>query len=257
MAININDVYQTVLVITNKDNRGYITPEEFNRLADQAQNEIFESYFARESGYELNANIQSDFADPVLNTSEKINVFYANSSLTKAGNIFEFPTNFYRLGVVNVSNTVNSVTTTSVADYVSHEEVRYINLSPLTAPVSTQPVFTLVGETGIRIYPDSITSDVNIDYIKIPEKPKWGYLMPTASQIAAGVPNEPIYDSTAFNPASDDYNATAKSYDFRLHPSEKHALVAKILSYAGVVIKQPDVSGFGQGKDQQLQATEQ
>ena len=43
MAININDVYQTVLVITNKDNRGYITPEEFNRLADQAKNEIFES----------------------------------------------------------------------------------------------------------------------------------------------------------------------------------------------------------------------
>ena len=38
MAININDVYQTVLVITNKDNRGYITPEEFNRLSDQAQN---------------------------------------------------------------------------------------------------------------------------------------------------------------------------------------------------------------------------
>ena len=72
MAININDVYQTVLVITNKDNRGYITPEEFNRLADQAQNEIFESYFARESGYELNANIQSDFADPVLNTSENV-----------------------------------------------------------------------------------------------------------------------------------------------------------------------------------------
>ena len=137
MAININDVYQTVLVITNKDNRGYITPEEFNRLADQAQNEIFESYFARESGYELNANLQSDFADPVLNTSEKINVFYANVSLTKSGNIFQFPTNFYRLGVVNVSNTVDSVTQISTADYVSHEEARYINLSPLTSPVST------------------------------------------------------------------------------------------------------------------------
>ena len=81
--------------------------------------------------------------------------------------------------------------------------------------------------------------------------------MPTASQIAAGVPNEPIYDSTVFDPSSDDYNATAKSYDFRLHPSEKHSLVAKILSYAGVTIKQPDVSGFGQGKDQELQATEQ
>ena len=31
----------------------------------------------------------------------------------------------------------------------------------------------------------------------------------------------------------------------------------KILSYAGVVIKQADISGFAQGKDQQLQATEQ
>ena len=66
-----------------------------------------------------------------------------------------------------------------------------------------------------------------------------------------------VTESTVFDTATDDYNATAKSYNFRLHPSEKHALVAKILSYAGVVIKQPDVSGFGQGKDQQLQATEQ
>ena len=257
MAININDVYQPVLVITNKDNRGYITPEEFNRLADQAQNEIFESYFARESGYELNANIQSDFADPVLNTSERINVFYANANLTKSNNTFDFPADFYRLGVVNVSNTVDNKTTISTADFVAHEQIKYVNLSPLTAPVNTQPVFTFVGETGIRVYPDTITSGVDIDYIKIPQKPKWGYLMPTASQIAAGVPNEPIYDSTVFNPSSDDYNATAKSYDFRLHPSEKHSLVAKILSYAGVTIKQPDVSGFGQGKDQQLQATEQ
>ena len=81
--------------------------------------------------------------------------------------------------------------------------------------------------------------------------------MPTASQIASGVPNEPIYDSTVFNPATDDYNAIAKSYDFRLHPSEENNLVIKILSYAGVVIKQADIAGFAQGKDQQLQATEQ
>ena len=48
MAVNINNVSQTVLVIINKDNRGYITPEEFNRLAALAQNEIFESYFNKQ-----------------------------------------------------------------------------------------------------------------------------------------------------------------------------------------------------------------
>ena len=36
--ININDVYKTVLVVINKENRGYITPEEFNRLSALAQN---------------------------------------------------------------------------------------------------------------------------------------------------------------------------------------------------------------------------
>ena len=30
MAINVNTVYQTVLLILNKEQRGYITPDEFN-----------------------------------------------------------------------------------------------------------------------------------------------------------------------------------------------------------------------------------
>ena len=50
---------------------------------------------------------------------------------------------------------------------------------------------------------------------------------------------------------------SAKSYNFELHPSEEYDLVVKILTYAGVVIKQADVAGFAQGKEQQIAATEQ
>ena len=81
--------------------------------------------------------------------------------------------------------------------------------------------------------------------------------MPTASQIASGVPNEPIYDSTVFDPATDSYSSIAKSLNFELHISEKSELIYKILTLAGVTIKQADIAGFGQGKEQQLQATEQ
>jgi len=59
--VNINEVYKIVLTITNKDNRGYITPEEFNNLADQAQNEIFESYFNKQLLYESGANLIQTF----------------------------------------------------------------------------------------------------------------------------------------------------------------------------------------------------
>jgi len=246
--VNINDVYQTVLVISNKDNRGYITPEEFNRLADQTQNEIFEAYFKRQAGYEDGFMLQSDFSDPVLNVSEKINTFYKNSDLTKTVNTFLYPNDLRSLGVVSVNG--------SDADKVSHSEVKYINLSPLTSPVATQPVYTLES-TGVRVYPDTITTGVNIDYLKNPIRPKWGYIMPTASQIAAGVPNEPIYDPTVFDPDTDDYNATAKSYNIELHPSEFNQLVVTILGYAGVVIKQGDVTQFAGGKEVQFQQTDQ
>ena len=45
MAVFIDEVYQQVLALANKEQRGYITPQEFNLLANQAQMEIFEQYF--------------------------------------------------------------------------------------------------------------------------------------------------------------------------------------------------------------------
>ena len=49
MAINVNTVYQTVLLILNKEQRGYMTPVEFNKIGGQVQLEIFEKYA---EGYE-------------------------------------------------------------------------------------------------------------------------------------------------------------------------------------------------------------
>ena len=45
MAINVNTVYQTVLLLLNKEQRGYLTPTEFNNIGNQVQLEIFERYF--------------------------------------------------------------------------------------------------------------------------------------------------------------------------------------------------------------------
>ena len=45
MAVNVDIVYKTVLSILNKEQRGYMTPQEFNKTATQVQLEIFEQYF--------------------------------------------------------------------------------------------------------------------------------------------------------------------------------------------------------------------
>ena len=44
MAVNVNTVYQTVLLILNQQQRGYMTPDEFNKVAAQVQLTIFETY---------------------------------------------------------------------------------------------------------------------------------------------------------------------------------------------------------------------
>ena len=52
--VNIDTVYQRVLAIANKEQRGYITPLEFNLMANQAQLAVFEQYF-----YDINQNERS------------------------------------------------------------------------------------------------------------------------------------------------------------------------------------------------------
>ena len=65
--VRIDDVYQKVLAFTNKEQRGYITPQEFNLFANQAQLEIFEQYF-----YDLNQFLNgiSLHEDPELDFQE-------------------------------------------------------------------------------------------------------------------------------------------------------------------------------------------
>ena len=70
MAINVNTVYKTVLLILNKEQRGYVTPDEFNKIAAQVQLETFEQY-----GEDLNQQLRvpqadTDYADRVAAVDE-------------------------------------------------------------------------------------------------------------------------------------------------------------------------------------------
>ena len=69
MAVSVNTVYQTVLYILNKEQRGYAPPAEFNSIASQVQLEIFNSYFP--DGNQVNRQNQNN----TQNDTEYFNVF--------------------------------------------------------------------------------------------------------------------------------------------------------------------------------------
>ena len=75
MAINIDTVYQRVLAISNKEQRGYITPLEFNLMANQAQLDIFNQYFYDLGQFKRLPKYDLEYSDSVAFLEEKMSIF--------------------------------------------------------------------------------------------------------------------------------------------------------------------------------------
>jgi hypothetical protein len=233
--VSIDNVYKTVLNILNKENRGYIVPEEFNTLATQAQNEIFEGYFSLRNYVISN---DSDYSDVKKNVEEKIALFenedtinagtdFNNAEGNTTSSYYAYPGNFYRLGSV-AANAIH-------VEEISNKDLLYVNRAPLTKPTINNPVYVR-HEGGVVIHPTTGISSINISYVRKPAMPNW-IGTTVAGQIIA-TPGNALYKN------------------FELHPSEEAELVVKILAYAGVIIKAADVTQAASAKDQQITQSE-
>ena len=85
MAINVNTVYNTVLSILNKEQRGYITPDEFNKLATQVQLEIFENYFEDMNQQLRVPQTTNEYANRQKNVDDCISIFKTIAKPTLVG----------------------------------------------------------------------------------------------------------------------------------------------------------------------------
>jgi len=222
MAVNINSVYQKVLALSNKEQRGYITPQEFNLLADMAQNDIYENYFhqARNS----NAKIKDDdqYTDTLEMIEAKLSPFFKQeNNTTIASNILTLPTDLYK--IININATLGVITE------INRREYAWIfggdTLSNKLKPLTHTPVYYRSSGTQITIVTDSdgAISDgaaVSVSYYKKPTTPSFAYVV--------------VSDKALYHPSN--------SVDFELVSSEEEHLVSRILLLAGGAIKQPDLS---------------
>lgn len=94
MAVNVDIVYKTVLLILNKEQRGNLTPDEFNKVATQVQLEIFESYFDMLNTQLRRPDNDTEYADRIKNVDHNISIFkeYGAATYVSAGKYFTLPT---------------------------------------------------------------------------------------------------------------------------------------------------------------------
>ena len=225
MAVSIDTVYQRVLAILNKENRGYVTPQEFNLFANQAQLEVFEQYFFDLNQYSRLPKNDTEYSDLPKLINEKLSKFKKSASISYMTDHFHLPSDLHKLGTVIYNNT-------TPVEQIDKKNLLEYQLSKLTAPTTSNPVYIQsIGNTsnhwGLIVYPTTINANISITYVRKPNEVTW------SSQTVVG---------NAL------YNASA-STDFELHDSEETNLVLKILLYAGVSIKDPNIAQLADAKE--------
>ena len=223
MAINVNTVYTTVLSILNKEQRGYMTPDEFNKVGTQVQLEMFEKYF-EDLNQQLRVPLQAaqmdaEYADRIKTTEEKISIFETSNDLTyAAGSFFMSATNptIHRIGTIQYEP-YGSLPVE--IQRLTQKEYNLVQRSKLTAPTKKWPVYKEEGDL-FYVYPDTIQKQVKAYYIKKPSDVVWGFTPGSLGQYT--------YSSTA-------------STDFELDAIEQTEVILNILMYAGVIIRDPQI----------------
>jgi hypothetical protein len=211
----INDVRNIVDFILNKESRGYITPLQFNTFAKQAQQEIVDDYF-----YEYNKAIvgktqRANYKDTVTRIKEAIdNFIVAPTSMSFLNGFFSSPSNLY--------TTINIIYNGKEVEEVPREKLSYFLTNTVAGPSVFYPAYVKY-EDKYKVYPDTIQTGVQIIYFRNPKDPNWTYEM--------------IGGNAVFNPSKQGFQDLEIGYD------DKFKIISKILKYAGLNMREPDIVG--------------
>jgi hypothetical protein len=235
MAINVDTVYKTVLLILNQQQRGYMTPDEFNRVGTQVQLNIFEKYADDlNQQYRMPQN-DTEYANRVKNIEDNLQFFQKTGTTTYAGPHFTLVPNgtdtIYRLGSIIYQGI-------ELTQYAQRNELIQILKSPLTQPTTSFPIYLYENDL-LYVYPTTIINNpgglVTFSYLKTPSDVNWGYV--------PGALGQYLFD-----------NVPGNFTNFELSITEQTNVITRVLAYAGVIINDPTII---QVASQQIQAEEQ
>lgn len=231
--ISINRVRNTVLYLLNKNNRGAIGVAEFDAFCGLAQADLFENLFYRLNKHTNNQTkkyTNSEYADIVQNIQEQIDVFAtystpSNFTYNAPNNVYSYVGNdFYRTEGLTLITTA----TDKRKDVQEVHKGYELNIASKEATV-TYPIYTKIG-LSYRVYPTVAAGySLELFYIRTPKTPKWTYVL---------VGGNPVYNASA-----------SDLQDFELSEVAFPLLVSKILSYAGVSVREADISAAAENEE--------
>jgi len=238
---SILQVYNTLRDLTNKEQKGFITPKVFNSLAFVAQMNVYNEFFTElvdakrlsRQGFELGR-------DKSLKKQklEDLSYFLKKTAIDSSGNVFEKPHDLSKIISINIYDAIESgaVTSGTVRNsceiLYDIEKANYILGSNLSTPTRDFPV-ALVAE-NIEVFPASVNR-IELTYYKSPTSWIW-----ETKQVSTLAPN---YSVTMMANGAEVPNPL-NMRDFMLPNHCIPELVSEMAKLLGVRLRDPNVLTF-------------
>jgi hypothetical protein len=239
-SASVVTVYNTLIDLVNKDQRGMVTPSIFNSFAQLAQVKIFNKMFeslVQAKSLRIRGIDPADDKSMVRRVKEDLSNFIKTMDRSKSSGVFAKPDDVARLVSISTKGVFafNTSTEIPIEMIYDKDKLRRILRSPVVAPKESSPIAMV--EEDITVYPDSVNK-ITITYYKIPQGRN-------SSDARRSLPPSISFISTTG--VADEAN----SVNFELPEHYTDELVFEIGSMIGLNLRDADVVNYSQVKEKE------
>jgi hypothetical protein len=220
------------MFVLNKENRGYLTPIQFNAYAKLAQQTVFDNMFVkyRNDNVKKNNRIHAlEFGDEKKKIKEDIERFMKEEQLFELDGYFLMPEDCYYTLQLIWNDSIE------IEEAEKNKMLTYLQNSTLAAPSRCYPVYSKYYDKYL-VKPDTIIDCVTAVYVRKLKDPKWTY--------------QTIQRNPVFNPSDISYQ------DFELQEDYANDIIAEILKLAGLQLQDQQVLQASLAYEQNTMAKE-
>lgn len=235
--ISVKRVYEVLKDLANKEQRGFISPSEFNTMAPIAQTAIYNRIWAEAFGVEQmrarNIDGQRGMSK-VSDAREELKMYMKSETKDRNADLkFDYPDDCHKLiSMKTYGRVLMGVTTSTPIElvYDSHK-IDYMLQSTLSAPTIGRPVALVADQ--IEVYPNSIKK-VDVRYYKYPTGITTG---------GAATTGQPEYGYSIV--LGDEVYNSSGSVNFDLPEEREEELVVEIAGMIGTSLRDAALMTYG------------
>ena len=240
--MTIDELYRTVRVVANKEQRGFLKPSEFNLLADRAQMELFTQRYNNLKLHQTastKSGVMTLMPGAAFGSTQKafddLRPFLAYNqplTFTDAGtDAWTYPTDYIHA----IALTLNNVEVELIG-----EDKLMKSINSTIVPPSPEHPIAIQDRSGFVIFNSgtvpttgalgigTTVGTVRLSYLARPTRPQWAF--------------EEINGNPIYNPSN--------STDLQFNEQTHNEIAMKILSYLGIHIRETDLQTAVNNKEQ-------